>query len=113
MPPQLPPELLMQLLGQGGPQGPQPGPPMPPVGMAPQGPPQGMPPQGMPPQGMAPQQEAPNPLMQMISQGASTYGGMMRQNNFAEPPSPVVDQTDGMPPIIRDAIQRRLFTRGM
>ncbi len=97
--PNLPPELMMQLLGGGPPPGmmpqggmggppPPPGMPMgpppggpPPMGMPPQmgpppGPPMGMPPQGpppgmgMPPPGPPPPPQAPDPIMMLLANPA-------------------------------------------
>lgn len=122
-PPGIPPELLAMLAGggqQGGPQGmpppgvmPQQGPPG--MGM-PQGPPQGNPLQallgGGGPPGM--QQGLPqgNPMQAILAQtgGGPQQGPPMGQ---AAPMNPVVDVYDNVPPIVKEAARRRLFTEGM
>jgi len=120
---------LMALLQQGGqmqqPQLPQ-VPPMPPQGMGmPQGPPQGMPPQAMPqgmpqgpPQGMNPAQAQPGNIPNlgvMSGMGGNLSNELAKVGATAPQPPihPVVDIYDNTPPIVREAIRRRLFTQGM
>jgi len=112
--------LMALLQQQGPPQGMPPG--MPPQGL--QGPPQGMPPQGMPQQGPPPgmlqqlmqgQQGPPQGMPPQGVQPGNLVESLARSGSMApQPPiNPVVDVYDQTPPIVQEAIRRRLFTQGM
>jgi hypothetical protein len=100
-----PPQQLAQI---GGGQSPSPTAmdmPNPQASAMPQGPPGMQGPQGPPqgPQGM--QGANPGNLVEALARGGATS---------PQPPiNPVVDMYDNTPPIVREAIRRRLFTEGM
>jgi hypothetical protein len=101
---------------------PQGGPPQ--QGLPQQGPPQ-QPPVGLPPgiggpQAGGPQVSGPTPL-DIPNMGVRAGAGSMVSDQMARigaqaptpPINPVVDIQDNTPPIIKEAIRRRLFMQGM